>query len=72
MTTASPQFRTASRDGGPDRLLTPNEAAQLLRVSLSWLAKARLTGEGPRYVKIGRSVRYPESYLREYIRSRTR
>jgi hypothetical protein len=36
------------------------------------LAKARLRGDGPRFVKNGHSVRYPLSYLREYIRSRTR
>ena len=56
----------------PEALLTVADVARLLRVSLSWLAKSRLTGEGPRFVKIGRSVRYPESFLREYIRMRTR
>jgi predicted DNA-binding transcriptional regulator AlpA len=55
-----------------DVLLMPIDAARLLRVSLSWLAKARLSGDGPRFVKIGRSVRYPETYVREYIRARTR
>jgi predicted DNA-binding transcriptional regulator AlpA len=53
-------------------LLTATDAARLLRVSLSWLAKARLRGDGPRFVKIGRSVRYPESFIREYIKIRTR
>jgi predicted DNA-binding transcriptional regulator AlpA len=53
-----------------DPLLYPKEAAKLLSVSISWLAKSRLTGTGPRFVKIGRSVRYPESSLREYIKSR--
>ena len=42
-----------------DRLLTPQETADFLRVSLSWLAKARMRGDGPPYVKIGRAVRYP-------------
>jgi len=56
----------------PEALLTATDAARLLRVSLSWLAKARLTGDGPRYIKIGRSVRYLESSLREYIKMRTR
>ena len=36
-------------------LLTPKEAAKLLKVSLSWLAKARMRGEGPPYIKIGKS-----------------
>jgi predicted DNA-binding transcriptional regulator AlpA len=55
-----------------DLLLTPKEAATMLGVSVSWLAKARLRGDGPRFVKIGHAVRYPLSYLRDYIRSRTR
>jgi hypothetical protein len=29
-------------------LLTPKEASKLLKVSLSWLAKARMRGDGPR------------------------
>jgi predicted DNA-binding transcriptional regulator AlpA len=63
----------ADRSTGPsDPLHPPPDAARVLRVSLSWLAKARLTGDGPRFVKIGRSVRYPESFLREYIKIRTR
>jgi predicted DNA-binding transcriptional regulator AlpA len=55
-----------------ERLLLPKETANVLKVSLSWLAKARLSGNGPHYVKIGNSVRYPESAVREYIKSRTR
>jgi len=64
---------TAGRPAGPSEpLLTPADAARMLRVSLSWLAKARLSGDGPRFVKIGRSVRYLESAIREYIKIRTR
>jgi predicted DNA-binding transcriptional regulator AlpA len=55
-----------------DRLFIPAETANLLGLSLSWLAKARLRGDGPRYVKIGRAVRYPESAIRDYLRARTR
>jgi len=53
-----------------DRLLTPNEAAEFLRVSISWLAKARMRGDGPPYVKIGRAIRYPESALHQWMKSR--
>jgi predicted DNA-binding transcriptional regulator AlpA len=53
-------------------LLPPRDAAKILGVSTSWLAKARLSGDGPKYVKIGRSVRYLESDLHEYIKARTR
>jgi predicted DNA-binding transcriptional regulator AlpA len=56
-----------------EKLHAPAKAAELLGgMSLSWLAKSRLTGTGPRFVKIGRSVRYRDSALREYIQARTR
>ena len=55
-----------------DPLLHSRDVARILNVSMSWLAKARLSGEGPRFVKIGRAVRYLESALREYIKGRTR
>ena len=51
-----------------ERLLTPREAAAFLRVSNSWLAKARTRGDGPPYVKIGRSVRYPEGALLHWMK----
>ena len=53
-------------------LLTPKDAADFLRVSLSWLAKARMRGDGPPYVKLGRSVRYAETALLQWMRSRQR
>jgi predicted DNA-binding transcriptional regulator AlpA len=55
-----------------ETLLYPANTAKLMGVSTSWLAKRRLAGDGPRFVKIGRSVRYPESSVREYIKSRMR
>jgi predicted DNA-binding transcriptional regulator AlpA len=55
-----------------DPLLQPADVAKLLRVSLSWLAKSRLTGTGPRFVKVGRSVKYLESAVRDFIKSRQR
>jgi predicted DNA-binding transcriptional regulator AlpA len=55
-----------------DPLLHPRDVAKLLSVSTSWLAKARLSGNGPRFVKIGRAVRYLESSLKEYIKARMR
>jgi hypothetical protein len=54
---------------GFERLLLPRDAASLLRVSLSFLAKARMTGNGPPFVKIGRSVRYPEGPLHLWTKS---
>jgi predicted DNA-binding transcriptional regulator AlpA len=54
------------------RFLTPSEVASLYQVSLSWLAKRRMTGDGPPFVKIGRSVRYPEAGLVQWAKSRQR
>src|SRR5262249_50194023 len=55
-----------------ERLLTPKEAANLLRLSTSGLAKARMRGDGPPYVKPCRSVLYPEGTLIQWVKSRTR
>lgn len=38
--------------------LTTREAAAFLRLSYSTLTKQRLTGSGPRFLKLGKSVRY--------------
>jgi excisionase family DNA binding protein len=53
-------------------LLTPKEAAELLKVSLSYLAKARMRGDGPPFIKVGRSVRYSEAALLQWMKSRQR
>jgi predicted DNA-binding transcriptional regulator AlpA len=55
-----------------DQLLHPPHVAKLLGVSLSWLAKSRLNGTGPRFTKIGRAVRYAQSSVRDFILSRQR
>jgi predicted DNA-binding transcriptional regulator AlpA len=65
-------MNVSAKGGTLDPLLHPRDAAKMLNVSVSWLAKARLSGTGPRYVKIGRSVRYPESSIREFIKGRMR
>ena len=55
-----------------DPLLTAKETAELIGMSASWLAKARKRGDGPRFVKFGKSVRYPRSCVREDVRGLTR
>jgi predicted DNA-binding transcriptional regulator AlpA len=54
------------------RLLNTQEASDLLRVSISFLMKARLKGDGPRYRKVGRCVRYVESDLLAYLKQNSR
>ena len=53
-------------------LVKPKETANRLKVSLSWLAKARMSGDGPPYIRVGRSIRYSEAALLQWIKSRQR
>jgi hypothetical protein len=39
-------------------MLTPEEFAKVLKISISWLAKARKRGDGPPFINAGRSIRY--------------
>ena len=65
-------LKISPEENGRDRLLTPKEAASFLRVSESWLAKARMRGDGPPYAKFRRSIRYQEKGLIGYTRLRLR
>jgi excisionase family DNA binding protein len=53
-------------------VLTPKEAAVRLKVSLSWLAKARMRGDGTPFIRVGRSIRYAEAALIQWMKSRQR
>ena len=50
-----------------DRLLTPNEVADVLQVPAGTLPQWRYLGRGPRYVKIGRHVRYRPTDVEHWI-----
>ena len=53
-------------------LLTPKQAARHLNLSVSWLAKRRLAGDGPPYVKLGGAVRYVEISLQQWMKGQQR
>jgi excisionase family DNA binding protein len=53
-------------------LLTPREAAKHLRCSERTLERHRLVGDGPPFVKIGASIRYPLSELEKWLADRLR
>jgi predicted DNA-binding transcriptional regulator AlpA len=55
-----------------DKLLTVSEAAEFLQLSESWMNKARIYGDGPRFIKMGRSVRYSLHALEEFKRAHSR
>ena len=55
-----------------DPLFTSSEAAEHLRVSISFLAKARVAGTGPSFIHVGRKVRYSRSALEAFKTAQTR
>jgi hypothetical protein len=69
---AEPTDTSVGVVNGLERPLTPKETANLLRVSTSWLAKARMRGDGPPYAKVGRCVRYFPSRMYPWLKSRQR
>jgi predicted DNA-binding transcriptional regulator AlpA len=48
-------------------LLDSKAAATVLGVSHWWLLKARSNGTGPKFIKIGRAVRYSKADLLDFI-----
>ena len=60
-----------SCDQFESELLTPKETAQFLKMSESWLAKARMNGNGPPYAKPSRSVRYPKAGVIAWLKKKT-
>lgn len=51
----------------PELLLTQGELCALLGKSQSWAERSRWNRTGPRYLKLGRSVRYRAQDVLEYI-----
>ena len=52
--------------------LSVDQAAQRLGLSTSWLNKARISGGGPPYLKLGRRVLYDRSDLDVWMAARRR
>lgn len=50
-------------------LLETSEAASYCRLSRTYLEKLRGTGGGPRFIKLGRRVRYRLADLEDWIES---
>ncbi|MGB2890726.1 MAG: helix-turn-helix domain-containing protein [Candidatus Acidiferrales bacterium] len=59
---------------GIEHLLTPEEAAEILRVKLSWLYQRtrRRSQDRIPFVKVGRYLRFREQDLLAYIETRKR
>lgn len=50
-----------------DALLRTEEVADWMRVSKSYLDKARVSGTGPSYVKLDKNVRYKVGVIRNFL-----
>ncbi len=48
-------------------LLTTEQAAAFLQMSTRTLEAWRQRGQGPKFVKVGRSVRYDEATLQKWL-----
>lgn len=53
-------------------LLNTQQAAAYLNLSASTLHKARLTGNGPQFIKLGTAVRYRQEDLDAWVSQRAR
>jgi Helix-turn-helix domain len=74
MTAHTPDAKSASQKPPTAMavLLTPKEAADFLKLSTSSLAKARMRGDGPPYIKFSRTIRYSKDALLQWMRAHTR
>lgn len=52
---------------GMTQLLTERDASQLLCLSVRTLQKWRLSGRGPRFLKLGHAVRYDRAELERFL-----
>lgn len=67
------QAAEADRQEHPNLILTPVEAARTLSLSVSTLARMRIAGDGPTFVRLSRQkVGYRPSDLEAFVAGRTR
>lgn len=52
-----------------DRLLKQEDVKEILGLADSTLEQWRLRGKGPKFVRVGRAVRYRESDIHTYIKN---
>lgn len=62
----------AALDGDRPTLFITAEAAHYLGLATTTLNKWRIYGHGPRFVKLGRAVRYRKDDLDRYLADRTK
>jgi hypothetical protein len=55
----------------PDQLLTQDDLAPRIKVQTKTLEAWRYRGGGPKFVRVGRLIRYRPSDVQEWLTSRT-
>ena len=67
----NPRATTTERDQTRDavRAFTEREVADMLGLSVATLRAWRHRGKGPRFLRLGRSVRYLPSELADFVRA---
>ena len=55
-----------------DSLLTQDQLAEYLQLQPKTIETMRRRGDGPRFIKVGRSVRYRGSDIRDWFDDQTR
>lgn len=55
-----------------ETLLFESDVSDLLKLSISWVQKARGQGIGPKFIKVGGAVRYRLSDVQEFLEERVR
>ncbi len=53
-------------------LLTPKEVSAITKIKTTTLGSWRWSGKGPKYCKVGGSVRYPKSQLEQWIQEHSK
>lgn len=53
-------------------MMTPQQLASFLQVSTSTLKAWRISREGPRFARIGRSIRYNQAEVNAWVESVSR
>jgi predicted DNA-binding transcriptional regulator AlpA len=66
---AQPTTWTAGQASATPRALTEREVANRLGLSVATLRAWRFRGKGPRYLRLGRSVRYLPSDIDAFVRA---
>jgi hypothetical protein len=60
-----------TQDLSEDALLTEDEAADSLRISVRTLQAWRLKQAGPAFIRVGRAIRYRHGDIKDWIKLNT-